>query len=358
MSTQKGTKKVTEEVIENTQIKRATAVILSEKAKVDRYGWIVGSEEKPSPQELKLRKQESIDEEKKTKVWKKFVTNWAELSGKKRNKIQAMIMNGIPDTYRQEIWKYLLEPRFLDYDFFQYDDMDALIKRGSSPARATIEADLVRTMPRCPMFNSEETIESLRRILYAYSNKDRDLDYTQGMSFFAGFLLLYMDEKDAFQCFEQLMSGKKLQWRFYFLQGFPRLIQLNTVWEYILKAEYPKVSKHLQEISVPSLVYTPSWFLTAFLNIDFPIVVRLQVLDAFFEFGSRALLSFALAIISRNKKELAILPAEKVMLILQKPYDTPNTKDWRYLIKKFHQKFISQKKYDEYFAKAGVEPFP
>ena len=351
-------KKITEKVIENTNIKRASAVPASKDAKVDRYGWIVDCGEAPSKEELKMRREETILEEKKIKTWQKYVDDWAELSGRKRWKIQDLVMEGIPDAYRERIWKYLLEPRFLDGDFYEYEDMDKLISRGSTDAWTTIEADLIRTMPHCPMFNTEDKIESLRRVLYAYSNKDRELDYTQGMSFFAGFLLMYMDERDAFQCFEQLMLGKKHEWRNYFLQGFPRLIQLNSVWECVLSEEYPKVAKHINDIQVPSLVYTPSWFLTAFLNIDFPIVVRLQILDAFFEFGTRALLSFALAIISRHKKELATQPAEKVMTILQKPHSTPNTRDWRYLIKKFHQKFIPIKKYYEYFEKAGVAPFP
>ena len=340
-------------------IRRALVVPAAKGIKVDRYGWQIGPEaEKPSSAELKLREKENADEEKRTKIWKEYISMWSSLSGKKRSKIQELIMQGIPDAYRFTVWKILIEPGFLNPFGFKCDDLDELIKKGSSPTWQVIEADLVRTMPHCPMFNDEKKIESLRRILYAYSNKDRELDYTQGMSFFAGFLLMYMDEKTAYQCFLQLMKGPKFQWRNYFLPQFPRLIELNKVWEVILKDQYPKIAKHFEEIGVQSLIYTPSWFLTVFLNIDFPIVVRLHILDMFFEFATKTVLSFGLAIISRHKKELVTYPFEKVLTILQRPNSTPNTKDWRYLLKKFHEKFLTDKKYQEYFAKAGVELFP
>jgi hypothetical protein len=58
--------------------------------------------------------------------------------------------------------------------------------------------DLRRTFPDNVMFESEEGISALRRVLVAYSWLNPEIGYCQSMNFISALFLLFMDEEDAF----------------------------------------------------------------------------------------------------------------------------------------------------------------
>jgi hypothetical protein len=49
-----------------------------------------------------------------------------------------------------------------------------------------INVDLKRTFPEDPLFSQEATLESLRRILTAFSRRNFSIGYCQGFNFIAG----------------------------------------------------------------------------------------------------------------------------------------------------------------------------
>ncbi|EAY16617.1 TBC domain containing protein [Trichomonas vaginalis G3] len=326
--------------------------------KVDRYGWYVDENKEVSPQEKKLREKDSKIEQQRVDEWMKMYNNWIYYSGKGREKLCEFIRHGIPDSCRERAWKIILQPDFLNPLADTSVDLDSLINKGATSVWRTIEADLDRTMPNCPMFYNDKCLNSLRRILKAYSNQDPELGYTQGMSFIAAMLLLYLDENTAYNCFAKLMSGEKHLLRNHFLPGFPRYKEILKIWDVVFRAKYPKVHEHLLRLNCDSNFYTPSWFLTGFLNVEFPPIIRLHIFDCWIEFGSRALLSFALVIISRNKKALVSDPFELILPNLQNPQNLPTMQDWRYLLKKYDKLWISEKDYIKYCNMAKVPAFP
>ena len=284
--------------------------------------------------------------------WRTFSTT------KKISKLHERILKGIPDSIRPTAWRLIIDPDTQHINFEDRPSVESYVSLGRLKCCDIIEVDLDRTLPQVEMFANKSVKNSLRNILQGYSNADPELGYTQGMAFSAGMLLSYMDEYTAFWCFHKLMSSPRYGFREYFLQGFPKLISINKVWDVILKQKYLKIALHCQKEGIDYMVYTPSWFLTAFLNLSFPPVFKLMLFDRYITFGSRSLLSFGLVIISRHKDLLLKLPFEELLPILQKPNESERMFDWRYVIKKWDEHWISEKDYKNYFIKAGVNYFP
>ena len=108
------------------------------------------------------------------------------------------------------------------------------------------------------------------------------------------------------------------------------------------------------------MIYTPSWFLCAFLDLDFPPVLRLRIIDRLIVFGSRQLLSLALAVIDLNQETLSARNAQMdtVLPLLQNPTTASTMKDWREIVKKWDKHYLSKKDYSALFKKAGVKEIP
>jgi hypothetical protein len=213
-------------------------------------------------------------------------------------------------------------------------------------------------MPGVAMFTQESVRESLYRILRAYSNVDPELGYFQGMAFSAALLLAYMTEHRAFWAFYHIMKGKRHMAREMYLREFEGLKKLNVVWAFLFKKKFPKVYQAVKALNIDEMLYTPSWFLAAFLNLDFPPPLRLRIMDRYVAFGTRAILSLGLAIVSLLRKELTTGTMEVVLPLLQNPGHGEPLKDWRNIIAAWDKFFLSKKEYDQTFPKAGVEYIP
>lgn len=120
------------------------------------------------------------------------------------------------------------------------------------------------------MFESQETVRSLHEVLTAYSNIDKELGYTQGMSIIAANIFrcydishndlslegqLYprlvdteiLDNRDetVYYIFHHIMirSG----WRTLFLDGMPGLFTMITILKERMLVELPELYRHLSE---------------------------------------------------------------------------------------------------------------
>jgi hypothetical protein len=222
------------------------------------------------------------------------------------------------------------------------------------PCDDVIQKDIPRTMPHVEMFSRENVKDSLYRILRAYSNADQELGYFQGLAFPAALLLSYMNEPRAFWAFYHLMNDHGL--RQMYIRDFEGLRKMNRVWMYVLSKKYPKIHANFKALSIEEMVYTPGWFLTAFLNVNFPPVFKLRIMDRYVAFGNRAILSLALTLVSKLKAELVTPEMEVVIPLLQNPYT--KLKNWREILEKWDKLFITPKDYARYFAKVGEQPLP
>lgn len=83
---------------------------------------------------------------------------------------------------------------------------------GFSECSAQIEKDLLRTFPGNEKMagkdGTTEGIDSLRRILTAYSLRNPSVGYCQSMNFLVATLLLFCEEREAFWILATLIEDK------------------------------------------------------------------------------------------------------------------------------------------------------
>ena len=80
--------------------------------------------------------------------------------------------------------------------------------------------DLTRTFPRCDQFKAQafndshingDGLQSLKRVLLAYSKYDKNIGYVQGMNFIVGCLLYHCSEEIAFWIFVTLIENFEMR---------------------------------------------------------------------------------------------------------------------------------------------------
>jgi hypothetical protein len=331
---------------------------------VDRYGWSIKGDTALSKKELELRKKEDEKEREREGKWA-LMLGKDDAASKARPfkaflrshhlQYEGRVIKGIPDACRSRAWYVILDPDAETQP--KRPSIAHYYRKGIPGCDGVIRVDIPRTMPHMQMFSQQNVRAVLYRVLRAYSNADKELGYFQGMAFPAALLVAYMSEERAFWAFYYLMRGSKHRLRDYYINEFENLKELNRVWDVIVQKKYPKIHANLKRLDIDAIVYTTSWFLTAFLNIEFPAVLRLRIFDRYCAFGSRALLSLGLTCVSLLKKELMAPEMEKVLPILQNPNKGQRLQDWRAVLKKWDKLFISKADYSKYFERAGVEEF-
>ncbi|OHT01355.1 hypothetical protein TRFO_07592 [Tritrichomonas foetus] len=330
------------------------------KAKTDRWGWTIT--EKPSKHEKELQEKELAKEKEREKKWKDMMrsNNWSRFMQRRGfRKVKTRTLKGIPDSCRARAWKLLLERGEKKKKDKKKENVQAFYDRGIPATDHTIRVDIPRTMPHVPKFADSEIRMSLYRILRAYNNADADLGYFQGMGFNAALFLKYMNEEDSFWCLYNLMRGKEHMVRNYFANQFSGLKKINTLWEILLEKKFKNVAAKLKQLGIDPMVYTPSWFLCAFLNLDFPPQMVLMIMDRFIVFGTRTLLSLGLAVIDLNQGAFeGKAGIETILPLLQNPTTAKSMKDWRLVIQKWNKYYLTKKQYWALFKEAEMKEFP
>jgi len=84
-----------------------------------------------------------------------------------------------------------------------------------------IMKDLSRTFPKCEQFKAkpfsesnggqEDGLQSLKRVLLAFSKYDKSIGYVQGMNFIVGCLLYHCSEEIAFWIFVTLIENFEMR---------------------------------------------------------------------------------------------------------------------------------------------------
>ncbi|RCN29125.1 hypothetical protein ANCCAN_25119 [Ancylostoma caninum] len=137
-----------------------------------------GNVSKDCPEELMKQWTECIEE------WKKNE------GGEKPAIVSSLILNGVPDVLRGEVWR-LLAKVHLDPELV---NTYHLLLGKDCPSEQVILRDIHRTFPAHENFKEAggEGQESLYKISKAYSLYDEEVSYCQGLSFLAASLLLHV----------------------------------------------------------------------------------------------------------------------------------------------------------------------
>lgn len=224
---------------------------------------------------------------------------------------------------------------------------------------SSIEGDIGRTLVQFSKMSNPATQESLKKILAAYSVIDSDLGYSQGMAFIAAMLLLYMDENASFNSFCNIMLSKRFGFRNLFVNGFPRVIIMNKVWNVALQNYFPHLNRKLIQNNIDPIVYTMGWWLANFLNFPLPDDVLLLLFDRCLLFGSSSLISFGLTIFGVCREHLEKASIDEMIALLQMPSNCPKMLNSKEVIYQWNTNYwISKKNYAKILKKANVSYLP
>ncbi|XP_008782915.1 growth hormone-regulated TBC protein 1-like [Phoenix dactylifera] len=218
--------------------------------------------------------------------------------------LKKLIRKGVPPVLRPKVWLSVsgaAKKRSTVPESY-YDDLIWATEGKVTPATRQIDHDLPRTFPCHPWLDTPEGQASLRRVLVAYSFRDSNVGYCQGLNYVAALLLLVMKtEEDAFwmlavllenvlvnDCYTDNLSGCHVEQR---------------VFKDLLAKKCPRIAAHLEAMEFDVSLVATEWFLCLFSK-SLPSETTLRVWDVLFNEGAKVLFHVALAIFKMKEEEL------------------------------------------------------
>lgn len=222
--------------------------------------------------------------------------------------LKKLIHGGVPAEYRGAVW-YVFSggaERALKSPI-RYSE---LRNKYSKKFRDQIELDLHRTFPNHNFFSLFDGLDSLARVLNAYALYNQGTGYCQGMNFLAGFLLLVMEEEQAFWTLSAIVEEYLKD---YFSESMIGLLIDNTILTQLLYEITPKIALHFENINFPMNYLSSKWLFTMYLT-ALPTETVLRIWDRTLLEGPQVLIEVAVAI-SYMHQELLLGEGEMMMLL-------------------------------------------
>lgn len=212
----------------------------------------------------------------------KLLKKWHTTISKYKNirddpNLHDLIFQGIPIELKNKIWLQLQLPfRITDNEVFN------ILKTSVCSYEHQIHVDVQRTFRKHGLFYDEYGIGQIRLfgILVAYANFNKKVGYCQGMSSFAGLLLMYFPEKQSFDIMRHLIDKNKLE------NLFDDQLSLLTSFIFVQNEVCSTLIPHLYEyiIEVCELnMFVARWYLTLFSRFEIGLVLRIW--DLFMYYG-------------------------------------------------------------------------
>lgn len=156
-----------------------------------------------------------------------------------------------------------------------------------------IDRDLRRTFPEDPYFNKPESFDILKNILMAYSFRNPNIGYCQGMNFLAGrFLTLGFSEVEAFWLMVQLIERYL---PFEYFSTMTGVLIDQKIFDFLLRTRLSKIANLFDSLDINSSLITVQWFTCIFANTFSPKVVA-RLWDEYFIHGHSIVYKIALGI--------------------------------------------------------------
>ncbi|SCU86845.1 LADA_0E00606g1_1 [Lachancea dasiensis] len=239
-------------------------------------------------------------------------------------KLKRYVRKGIPAEWRGQAWWYFARGQEkLNKNKGVYDKLLAAASERSGKASGrdleVIERDLHRTFPENIHFqrqpnDTEEPlmIQSLRRVLVAFSVYNPKIGYCQSMNFLAGLLLLFLDEERTFWMLVIITSrylpgvhnvnleGVNVD------QGVLMLCvkeYLPDFWPKIVPKQHARNNEFLYKLP-PITLCTASWFMSCFVGVV-PIETTLRIWDCLFYEESHILFKMSLSMLKICEQDIA-----------------------------------------------------
>ncbi|KAI8968087.1 TBC-domain-containing protein [Trametes punicea] len=245
-----------------------------------------------------------LREASKTKLWTNYLrTHGRNLTLLRYPQCTRLIQVGLPNRLRGEMWETLSGSLYLRFENpGYYEKLLAENVGRTNTSTEEIEKDLHRSLPEYSAYQTEEGIGALRRVLQAYSFKNRKR-ILSAMNILAAAILIYMSEEQAFWLLEVICDR--------LLPG------------YYSSTMSAIIHDHFQEVDVQLSVASLPWFLSLFIN-SMPMVFAFRIIDCFFCMGPKVLFQVGLipdiAILKINGEKLLQIQDDGQFIHLMREY--------------------------------------
>ncbi|OQE44898.1 hypothetical protein PENCOP_c002G07411 [Penicillium coprophilum] len=182
----------------------------------------------------------------------------------KWREFRVLVLGGIPVALRAKIWSECSGASAMRIPGY-YDDLVHGVG-GSVPdpsVVAQIDMDIRRTLTDNVFFRKGPGVGKLKEVLLAYSRRNPEVGYCQGMNLIAGSLLLIMPTaEDAFWILTSMIEIILPQ--HYYDHGLLASRADQVVLRQYISELLPKLSAHLEELGIELEALTFQWFLSVF----------------------------------------------------------------------------------------------
>jgi hypothetical protein len=222
----------------------------------------------------------------------------------KWNEFKSLVLSGIPVAYRAKIWAECSGAAAMRVPGY-YDDLVARQEADDDPAIvAQIQMDINRTLTDNIFFRKGQGVTKLNEVLLAYSRRNAEVGYCQGMNLITACLLLIMPTaEDAFWVLTSIIENTLPQ-GYYDHSLLASRADQQVLRQYVAEI-LPKLSAHLDDLSIELEALTFQWFLSVFTDC-LSAEALFRVWDVVFctNDGSTFLFQVALALLKLNEQQL------------------------------------------------------
>jgi len=220
----------------------------------------------------------------------------------KWQEFRRLVLGGIPVAYRAKIWSECSGASALHIPGY-YED---LIKNGEDNPTIVqqIQMDITRTLTDNIFFRKGQGVQKLNEVLLAYSRRNPEVGYCQGMNLITACLLLIMPTAEEAFWVLATMIENILPDNYYDQHLLTSRADQSVLREYVVDL-LPKLSNHLDMLEIELEALTFQWFLSVFTDcLSAEALYRVWDVVLCMQDGSTFLFQVALALLKLNEKQL------------------------------------------------------
>ena len=215
---------------------------------------------------------------------------------------RRLVLGGIPVALRAKVWAECSGASALRIPGY-YED---IVNNGDDdPTIANqIQMDITRTLTDNIFFRTGPGVQKLNEVLLAYSRRNPEVGYCQGMNLITACLLLILPTaEDAFWVLATMIENILPQ-NYYDAHLLTSRADQSVLRSYVVEL-LPRLSSHLDELEIELEALTFQWFLSVFTDcLSAEALFRVWDVVLCMHDGSTFLFQVALALLKLNEKAL------------------------------------------------------
>lgn len=222
----------------------------------------------------------------------------------KWSEFKTLVVGGIPVSYRAKVWSECSGATALRVPGY-YDDIVAQNPEQDDPVVVSqIQMDIHRTLTDNIFFREGPGVQKLNEVLVAYSRRNKDVGYCQGMNLItANLLLITPSAEEAFWILASIVENILPQ-SYYDHSLIASRADQQVLRQYV-STVLPKLSAHLESLSIELEALTFQWFLSVFTDcLSAEALFRVWDVVLCTNDGSTFLFQVALALLKLNEQNL------------------------------------------------------